>query len=461
MAEPPEKRAKPADGNEEGMADVDTNKQAPAKLKNMSINADLPALRSMYYARLFPIDLFCQWLGYGNVDKDCLRRREMSFTLDGDIYIRYLSYKNTKEMHKDLIDRNPEKIDIGAIYNMPAADRMSVAAGVFVPQEREFVIDIDLSDYNDVRTCCDAAGICTRCWPYMSVAVKTLDAALRDDFGFKHIMWVYSGRRGVHCWVSDRRARLLSNDARSAVAEYLSCYVGGTGRQVDLTYPLHPSMKRVYETVLKPRFENLLIGEQKILNGEDDRQKAIEHNMLEMITDPSLKEEIQEKWTRCDSGWDKWEVLQKEVQKLNNSHQKAKGGISKSARLSANCIEDIVFAHLYPRLDIAVSRHLNHLLKAPFAIHPKTGRVCTPMDISKIDDFDPERVPTVGQLYTELDQIQKVDRGKEWEKTSMAESVRVFTEFVRGMDSDHAARRKELGVMDEAIDFLSDALDVT
>ena len=58
-------------------------------------------------------------------------------------------------------------------------------------------------------------------------------------------------------------------------------------------------------------------------------------------------------------------------------------------------VEEVQLAMLYPRLDINVSKGFNHLLKAPFCVHPKTGKVCVPFNPNMGFKFDPTTVPTI------------------------------------------------------------------
>lgn len=78
-----------------------------------------------------------------------------------------------------------------------------------------------------------------------------------------------------------------------------------------------------------------------------------------------------------------------------------------------HAMEDIILQYTYPRIDAEVSKHRNHLLKAPFCVHPKTGRICVPVDPERIDEFDPELVPTVGLLLRELDATTAESSGEE------------------------------------------------
>ena len=48
--------------------------------------------------------------------KDFFSRREFSFTMENDVYIRYLSFRNEKEMREAIQKKQPHKIDIGAVY---------------------------------------------------------------------------------------------------------------------------------------------------------------------------------------------------------------------------------------------------------------------------------------------------------------------------------------------------------
>lgn len=108
-----------------------------------------------------------------------------------------------EELQRAIQLKVPAKIDIGPVYNVDPQRRAafqgapallpglqpvgSVGSGSecarlecaglgaergFQPVERELVFDIDLTDYDDVRTCGREGHICAACWPLMAVAVQ-------------------------------------------------------------------------------------------------------------------------------------------------------------------------------------------------------------------------------------------------------------------------------------------------
>jgi len=62
-------------------------------------------------------------------------------------------------------------MDIGAIFNAPPNLRNSIGTAIskvaFKAEEKEFVIDIDMTDYDSIRTCCSGTAICIKCWKFM------------------------------------------------------------------------------------------------------------------------------------------------------------------------------------------------------------------------------------------------------------------------------------------------------
>ena len=396
--------------------DMDIEEIIASELKEKKEEYKIPkGGMKIYYANFFPYEMYFSWLGRDEVEQ--FQRREFSFTLENDVYFRFQSYKSCEELKNKLIQYCPKKIDVGAMYNVLPTEHKT--ADPFFAQEKEIVFDIDMNDYDDIRTCCQEAKLCSKCWKYMIVAYKILDKILKEDFGFKHILYAFSGRRGIHAWLCDERARVLRDDGRIAIANYIKYKIGNVKMEITqgLKNPLHPAYVRALK-ICDQYFIDIL-NEQDLLNNEKGQNllmaliKAYFHKdfdeakIVEVFSNPEIK---------------------KSSQKLNEIKDillKNKKDFSETLDL---CINDFKLNILYPRLDINVSTHINHLLKSPFCIHPKTGLVAVPLSEEDILKFNIDNIPRLDQL---MDYYKKKKKNENFEKY-----LTFFKKFVDGLKDD-------------------------
>lgn len=180
--------------------------------------------------------------------------------------------------------------------------------------------------------------------------------------------------------------------------------------------------------------------------------------LLQLLPDRNLNESLRRKWEAAPgrSSTSKWADID----------AVAKTGASKNLDSKAllEAKQDIVLEYTYPRLDIEVSKKLNHLLKSPFVVHPGTGRVCVPIDTKNLEDFDPLEVPTVQSLLAEIDSWKGGEDDEDgddkshvkvadWEKTSLKPYVEQFRSFVSGILRDEGTAKVKREREDDAMEF--------
>ena len=174
----------------------------------------------------------------------------------------------------------------------------------------------------------------------------------------------------------------MDTKGRGAVAEYLQVVVPGQDiSRVSIGDKMHHSVRRSLR-VIEPMFEEVILNEQDCFGSPEGINK-----LLNMIPDENIRKDLEAKLRDAGTSKAVWDAFVKFIQSLRVQ--------SNLPRKLNNIVDEVQLALMYPRLDINVTKGFNHLLKAPFCVHPKTGKVCVPFNASTSSKFDPTTVPTI------------------------------------------------------------------
>ena len=197
---------------------------------------------------------------------------------------------------------------------------------------------------------------------------------------------------------------------------------------------MHPSLARAYD-ILEPMFERYIVTEtgQGLLGTKKSYMPV-----LNSLPDDGIRKKLYDAWEKNPKmkGAERWQMMKIET---GASDEGSGGGGGKKPKLDKKMAErldawrrQLVLRHTYPRLDVNVSKQQNHLLKSPFCVHPKTGRVCIPLDPKKAETFDPFNCPTVRILEEEINEFDNDPENanrtvtSDAEKTSLQASIEFF-----------------------------------
>jgi DNA primase small subunit len=149
--------------------------------------------------------------------------------------------------------------------------------------------------------------------PLISLLIHLLTRVrIAEDFGFVHLLWVYSGRRGIHCWISDQAALSLTDDQRRAIVGYLEVVKGGAHqhKKVDLQRPLHPFLKRTVETVLNSPFIKVILEDQDCFRHEIGWEALLRLLPTSDEKFLGMSQKLEGQWRKNDySSKEKWQMF--------------------------------------------------------------------------------------------------------------------------------------------------------
>lgn len=354
---------------------------------------------------------------------------------------RYVSFPDWRAARERMSRETPDGLFLGGVHTIPAEDRWNGvfnSKSTFATARRELVMDIDSDDFEMVRWRCNPERtrhhLCPACWPLLVPAARTLDYMVRKQLGYVHILWEFSGGRGLHCWVLDDRAQWLNDDGRQklmaliygTVASFrnrprpdsyrvvpepadgtaegsvrteretnekppespLALYSGDELREQarlaaeDWRWPSH--IQELHDRVMFPQLLKVALPSQRVFSDELGRRKLADLLLLP----PDDQHPLRSALVGSDEGMWGEGGSRSEEERFHAFMGLVRRVTGDRGYLRRRFACEMALAFCFPPIDVAVSTGFGHLLRLPFSPH-SSGRICHPVRLEDLDTFDP------------------------------------------------------------------------
>jgi DNA primase small subunit len=330
---------------------------------------------------------------------------------------------------------------LGGFYDKPSTkssiDRVCTG--------KELVFDIDIDDYHDVLGV-DKHDIdgCDRVFPIVLVGLEIIKHILEHHFGFMYFASIYSGRRGAHLHVLDRRAFLLCDEARDAIVSYISPRRNQNG---SLSYRNFLTKSLFDRERIQSTHSSIPVGSTKTLAGPTLLEthilpfwinfgiKPMREGGLGIFDDMHSRNKFitglgWEKQIRLCAGDIRPDVVWKTITDYAYSRTVTEQTI----------LHEYLLFYIWPRIDANVTRSRHHLVKGVLTAHPQTNRICIPI-VGRIVDFKPNNCPTVSDI---LNGTKNLDREITHLQNLMKRIDKKRSRQLHVTDNEYSVKAREL-----------------
>lgn len=355
------------------------------------------SLAKYYRDELYPFELIYRMLTCDKKEQSAEARIiAIQSRADSNVYVKHEYKRDSCQSFKRQVlfssSRLPESIHMA---HFKEGEKL-------VRATKELVFDMDITDFTRYCSCQGMKRLCPACWPQMQGASLILEHLLENVLGYdrSHCLWVFSGCKGLHCFVNEPTVMSLSDKERKQLYKRLAIASGDDTRLTSFISSLTKTdpafIAHLTEFFTEKVLKEIDLFHLPPVKGESEN--TFESDVLEYLRKRhnALYHIVKKKWDELSlaaspSKKARLDSSTASVNTENLSLLKWRAFLSLeslSSRTSA-CRPStfILFRFFYPVIDPAPF-NLSHQIKLPFSIHSRTQNVALPLTQNDIMHMD-------------------------------------------------------------------------